>query len=442
MKLTLVKPNIGRMEHRLYIDEGRMEPLQLGVIAALTPPDVEVVLYDDRMEEVPYDEPTDLVGITVETFTARRAYEIADEYRRRHIPVVMGGMHAALATEEVAEHADSVYVGDAETRWVEMIEDLRRKKMKSTYFAGAGKPQPFTTTRRDLFKGKGYLPVTLMQFSRGCEYECSFCATSVYFKRTHNVREIREVIREIEEQGRKFVFFVDDNIVANPEAAKKLFREITPLKINWVSQASIDMTGDRELMNLMAKSGCIGHVVGFESIDRENLHLMNKAPNLGCFEGYGEPICIIRGYGLQIWAAFTLGHDFDTKDSIRRTLEFALKNRFAFAAFNILMPYPGTRFYEDLQEQNRLLYDGKWWLHPEYRFNHASFVPKNMTPDELTSECFEARRQFNSPMSILKRAFDIKTNMRTFRKLFLYAIYAPLFRKEVFKKQGMRFGTK
>ncbi len=120
MRLTLIKPTIGRLEHSLFVDEARMEPLQLGVLAALTPPDVAVALYDDRIERIPYDEPTDLVAITVETFTARRAYEIAAEYRRRSVPVIIGGMHATLLPEEAAQYADSVFTGDAESAWAKV----------------------------------------------------------------------------------------------------------------------------------------------------------------------------------------------------------------------------------------------------------------------------------------------------------------------------------
>ncbi|NBD36377.1 MAG: methylase, partial [Chloroflexi bacterium] len=167
MKLTLIKPNIGRLEHSLFVDEARMEPLQLGVLAALTPPDVEVVLYDDRMEAIPYDEPTDLAAITVETYTARRAYEISAEYRARGVPVVMGGMHATLLPEEVAAHADALYIGDAESLWAQVIEDARHGQLQPVYRAEVGPPQPGILTRRDLFAGKGYLPITLLQFSRG-----------------------------------------------------------------------------------------------------------------------------------------------------------------------------------------------------------------------------------------------------------------------------------
>lgn len=441
MKLTLIKPNIGRMEHSLYIDEARMEPLPLGVIAGMTPPDVDVVLHDDRMEAIPYDEPTDLVAITVETYTARRSYEIAAEYRKRGVPVIMGGMHVTLIPDEVGQHADSIYIGDAEFLWGKVIEDARLGKMRPRYEASAGVPQPDILPRRDIFKGKGYLPITLMQFSRGCRFVCDFCAISVYFDKTQFRRHVSEVVREIEAQDRKLIFFVDDNILSNHDAAKILFKELAPLKIRWVSQASIDMTMDSELMDLMAKSGCIGHVIGFESINFNNLRSMKKAPNLmGGFQGYKPQIEVLREYGLQTWASFTLGHDDDTLDSIERTLEFAMAGKFAFAAFNILMPYPNTPLYRRLQGEGRLLYDGKWWLHPEYRFNYAAFRPKMMSPEELTEACHRARSSFNSVGSIIRRSFDFKTNMRSPYRLGVYFNYNPLFRKEVFKKHAMKFG--
>lgn len=441
MKLTLIYPNIGRQEHSLYVDEARMEPLPLGVIAGLTPPDIEVVMYDDRLEPIPYDEPTDLVAITVQIFTARRAYEISAEFRRRGIPVIMGGIHATLAPDEVAEHADTVYSGDAEFLWLQVIEDARRGKMRPRYQAPAGRPQPDILPRRDIFRGKNYLPLTLLQFSRGCRFECNFCAVSVFFNKTQFCRPVDEVIREVEAQERRLLFFVDDNIMANFEAAKVLCRALIPLKVHWVSQASIDMTQDRELMALMVKSGCLGHVIGFESINAHNLRSMKKASNLvGGFQNYKPQLEILRDYGLQTWAAFTLGHDDDTPASIEATLEFALANKFAFAAFNVLMPYPNTPLYQRLKAEGRLLYDGKWWLHPEYRFNYAAFQPKLMSPEELTEATYRARSSFNSFGSIIRRALDLKTNMRSLRRFGTYLVYNPLFRQEVFKKQGLKLG--
>ena len=231
MKVTLIKPNIGRREQRAYVDEGRMEPLQLGVLAALAPPDVQMALYDDRVEAIPYDEPTDLAAITVETYTARRAYEISAEYRARGVPVIMGGYQATLAPDECALHADAVYVGDAEFRWAEAIDDARRGMLKPRYAAPVGVAHPGVLTRRDLFAGKGYLPLTLMQFSRGCRYRCRFCAVSEYFGARCFRRAVDEVVREIEAQERRFVFFVDDNIAADHAALKELCRALVPLGV-------------------------------------------------------------------------------------------------------------------------------------------------------------------------------------------------------------------
>lgn len=441
MKIAFVKPNIGRMEHSLYVDEGRMEPLQIGVLAALTPPHVEVVLYDDRMEDIPYDEPADLVAITVETYTARRAYEIAAEFRARGVPVILGGVHVTLIPDEARAHADSIMLGDAETIWAEIVADAAGGRLKPVYRAPPGVPQSGVRTRRDIFEGKGYLPMTLTQFSRGCHFACNFCAVSSYFDKRHYHRPVREVVAEIEAQERKLVFIVDDNVAANRDALKELCRALIPLRIKWFSQASLDVTRDLELMKLMERSGCIGHVFGFESLQRDNLRWMNKSPNIGSFDQYETQIRIIRDHGLQSWAAFTLGHDHDTGDSIKATLDFALENRFAFAAFNILMPYPGTPLYDELAADGRLLYEGKWWLHPEYRFNHAAFVPRAMTPEQLTDGCHRARSEFNGVGGILRRLMD-PYKLRSISKTAIYLTYAELFRREAHKKHGMRFGLR
>ncbi|MBF0298453.1 MAG: B12-binding domain-containing radical SAM protein, partial [Oligoflexia bacterium] len=396
-------------------------------------------------------EKVDLVAITVETFTARRAYEIADEFRKRKIPVILGGFHPTLLPEEALEHADSIFLHDAEWMWPEVLIDLKeRKAIKQIYTSRAGIGQfPNFLPRRELFKGRGYLPITLMQFGRGCPFKCNFCAISSFFDRQHYTRSVDEVVREIKTQKNRYVFFVDDNIVANRAQSKELFKALIPLKIKWVSQGCIDMLEDKELMDLLVKSGCLGNVIGFESINPVDLKLMGKASNLrrnlvenNKFDNYESQINELKNYGLQTWAAFTLGHDWDSQESLVKTLDFALKHKFTFAAYNILVPYPKTPLYEKLKEEGRLLYDGKWWLHPEYRFNYAAFKPKLMSADELTEGVFEIRKVWNSNWSVLKRFFDLRTNMRSVERMVIYWIYNSLFQKEVFKKQGMHFGIK
>ncbi len=459
MRITFVRPNVGRMEHSLYVDEGRMEPLQLGILAALTPPDVDVALYDDRLEDVPFDQPTDLAALTVEIYTARRSYEIAAEYRRRGVPVIMGGFHPTLASDECLEHADAIFTGDAELLWPEVVTDARQGRLRRVYQGSFSEPQPGgVQPRRDLYAGKSYLPITLMQFGRGCRFTCDFCAISVFFDRKQYVRCTRDVLAEIEAQNRKLVFFVDDNFLSDQEAAKRFLRELIPMRIRWVSQASIDMTGDPELMDLLEASGCLGNVIGFESLDEQNIRSMRKAPNLiqrrvpGATGGSGasgarrgwdryEKACqILRDHHLQTWAAFTLGHDHDTPESIRETYDFAMHHKFCFAAFNILMPYPGTPLYARLEKENRLLWDGQWWLHPEYRYNHAAFVPANMTPGELTEACWYCRDRWNRKRAIFRRMWDWQTHLSSLTRLGVFLGYNPIYAREAYKKQGMLFG--
>jgi radical SAM superfamily enzyme YgiQ (UPF0313 family) len=441
MKITFIKPNIGRMEHSLYVDEGRMEPLMLAVLAGLTPPDVECVLYDDRMESIPFDEPTDLAAITVETYTARRAYEIAAEYRKRGVPTILGGMHISLLPEEAADYADSIFLGDAETVWAEVVDDARHGRLKPRYQGPPGVGQiGRVLPRRDLFRGKGYLPLTLMQFVRGCRFACSFCAVSQYFERKHYVRAIDDVLREIEAQDRKFIFFIDDNIASDQKALAEFCVALTGMNLHWVSQASLDVTRNLPLMRLLERSGNWGNVTGFETITPESLRDARKSPNIPRFNHYKEEVRILREHGMQSWAAFTLGYDHDTPESIEATVDFALQSRFTLAAYNILMPYPNTPLYHKLEKEGRLLYGGKWWLDPTYRFNHAAFVPKLMTPGELTAACHKARTRFNSIPSLFHRFADVQTHLRSLSRMAAFWKYTLLFKKEIPRKHGMRFG--
>ncbi len=289
-----------------------------------------------------------------------------------------------------------------------------------------------------------------MQFSRGCRFACDFCAISVFFNRQHFVRRSQEVLAEIANQNRKFIFFVDDNFLSNHEAAKSFLRELIPLRIRWVSQASLDMTNDPELMRLLVESGCMGNVIGFESLNPRNLQQMKKASNFlpldrqgplpDGWDYYERAVQILRDHHLQTWAAFTLGHDHDTVASIRETSDFAEHHKFCFAAYNILMPYPGTPLYQRLDAEGRLLYGGNWWLHPQYRFNHAAFLPQHMTPDELTDVCWDCRRKWNSPSSMFRRIWDFKTHLSSPLRLAAYLRYNPLYAREARKKQGMLFG--
>jgi len=444
LRILFVRPAIGFKSYgstkETIVDEAAMEPLPYAVLAALSPPYAEISVVDDRMEPLDFDVDTDMIGITVETYTAMRSYQIAAEFRKRGRTVVLGGIHTTLIPEEAALHADAIITGDAENAWPLLIEDFMQNKLQARYHGGLQCPHPGLLPNKSIFAGKKYLRISLIQFGRGCPHGCTFCAVSAYSDRKHVHRRIDEIVNEISREGRKIYFFVDDNLTANPQAAKELMRAIAPLRIQWVSQASMDSANDPELLLLMQKSGCLGHVVGFESISTDGLAAMNKTPNMNHFSNYEQPIKAFAHHGLQLWAAFTLGHDAETKLSIQQTLEFSRKHKFAFAAYNILVPYPCTPFYENLKQQNRLLFDGKWWLHPDYHFNQAAFVPKHMTAQELTQECFRIKQEFNDLPTIASRLLHTLSSYKTIRRIVSLARYSLLFRQEVYKKNGMNFG--
>ena len=420
MKITLIRPGMGGIASKYRIDDGRMEPLQLAIIAGMIPRDDEVVMFDDRMEEIPFENETDLVGISVNSFSARRGYEIATEYRKRGVPVVLGGVHVTLLPEEAVQYGDSIVIGDAEPVWQSVVEDARKGELKRRYSGRFEEPQKGVIPDRSIFKGKGYMPISLVQFSRGCPFGCSFCSVSRFFGRSHNCRKVKDVLREIDEGGLRNILFVDDNMIIDRGALKGLLKEMDGRRLRWASQSSLNMVKDKELMKLMADTGCIGHLIGFESIDVNTLKWLNKDVNLRDFDLYRKEIKVLRDHGFQTWASFMIGSDHDDLKSIKKTVDFAISSKFSLSFFHILQPYPGTEIYNRMQKEGRLLYDGRWWNHPDFEYNMATFVPKKMTPLQLSDATVKANRDFYSISSISKRLFDPKTNIRNPFKAFVF----------------------
>src|SRR3990172_3803046 len=252
MRLTLIHPSIGRRKDQPYIRMWQMEPLPPAAIAGLTPRDVDIKFYDDRMERVPFDERTDLVAISVETYTAKRAYQIASEYRKRNIPVVMGGFHATLCPEEVSQYADAVVIGEAETLWDQVLQDAERNTLQTYYRAESRPSLANMRPDRSIYTGKNYLPIGLVEAGRGCHFVCDFCAVQTIFNHTQTRRPADDIFSELEKMRDKpLIFFVDDNITSNMDQAKAFFRELAKLKIRWVSQASINAAHDEEFLHLI-----------------------------------------------------------------------------------------------------------------------------------------------------------------------------------------------
>jgi radical SAM superfamily enzyme YgiQ (UPF0313 family) len=416
-----------------------MEPLAFAILKSLTPPDVEVVLHDERLAPVPLDEPTDLVAMTVETYTARRAYQLAVQFRRRGVPVVMGGYHATFLPDEVGHFADAVVLGDAEDLWPHVVADaragtLRKVYRQSEYPTLAGRPQP----DRSIFAGKRYAPVTMVQYARGCRFNCDFCSIHAFYGTSLRQRPVQEVCEEIVRAGRRLVFFVDDNLFVDIPKAKELFTALIPLGIRWTCQTSIDIARDRELVALMARSGCASALFGFESLEPVSLQQMRKGWNLK-WQDYETSIKVMHDAGIMIYGSFAFGYDGDTTDSFDATAEFAIAHKFFLGNFNPLTPTPRAPLYDRLAREGRLIHD-RWWLDPSYRYGDATFHPARMTAAELTEGCYRARSRFNSLRSMVTRFLEPRTVLAGPLNAFQYILANAISRREIHRKQGQPLG--
>lgn len=437
--VTFIYPCLGRFLNTKYVRSWQMQPLAIAVLSGLTPANWDRHLFDDRLEEIDYDRPTDLVAISVETYNAMRAYQIAAEYRKRNIPVIMGGFHPTFCPEEVLERADAICIGEAEGMWEEVLSDIAGGKLKRIY-----KSQPpesiKTIVDRDIFAGKNYLDINLVEYGRGCKFKCKFCSITAFHNATYRRRNVSEIIAELEQLKGKNIFFVDDNIVANIPELKELLKAMAPLNIKWVSQGSINMAWDDELLSLMVASGCIGVLIGFESLDNENMRLMNKGVNQ--IKKFPEAIKKLRLAGLRIYGTFIFGYSNDSDELLNETLHFSRQHKLFMAAFNHLVPFPGTDLYNDIEKAGQLRHE-KWWLDEDYRFGQLVYNPESkFDAKDIEEGCMGLRRKFYCLPSIFKRGLDVKANCSNLQSAKMFIGLNLLLRHEIKKKFGLPLGVR
>ncbi len=382
-------------------------PLILPLLAGLTPPDVDVRLIDENVERVDPDTPADWVAITCMTASAPRAYAVADAFRERGVPVVMGGIHPTVLPDEAGAHADAVVIGEAEPVWSQVLADLAANRLQPRYrhpeYADlAGLPRP----RRELLRVARYLTTNVVQTARGCPNACAFCTVSTVSGRKYRFRPVDEVVEEVRPLG-GWVGFVDDNITGSAPRAKRLFEALIPLKLRWVGQADLNVAKDPELLSLAARSGCQALFIGLESLSQENLRAAGKSPNIGT--DMGEAIRKIHRAGIEIIGSFVLGLDGDDRDVFARTAEFAERHKLAAAQFSVLTPFPGTKSREQLEQEGRIL-EHDW---SRYTMSNVVFRPLQMTDLELRRGQRYAYRRFYSFPSILKRCLTTRGKLGT-----------------------------
>jgi len=398
---TITMPEVIR--HMTFSRRALFLPTGLAVCAAVVSRRWHVEIVDECTLDKPHQPKpdVDLVGITAMTTQAKRAYALADAYRRLGVTVLLGGIHPSAMPQEALAHGDAVCRGDGETCLPHMIEDFEHGRLRRVYDWTEYPTAPIATPRKDLLDPADYLVFNPIQTTRGCPHTCSFCTTPAVFGRKFRQRSIRDIVEEIREAKERFrswcFIFADDNFAGNQQWALELCAALEPLKIKWASQCDCLISRNDKLLAAMKRSGCIGLILGLESPNQAALSEAGK--RFVRADTYEWRIRKIQSYGISLWGAFMFGFDTDDWKSCMHTCRFAQRMNLCMSCYPIVTPFPGTALWERYKRQGRILTED--WD----RYNGASVVyrPARMTPKELRHCQMAAFAEFYSPRSALRR---------------------------------------
>jgi len=397
----LINPFYAKDPHASYGKHVLTPTLALTSFAATTPEHWQVSYWDENLLDgrPPFDPLPEVVGITVHLTFARRAFELAEWYRRRGSKVVLGGLHVLSCPEECAPHADALAIGDGVQLWPRILADVEAGGLRPRYWAAYENdyrtdPAP----RRSILPRHGFLTTTSLIATRGCHNRCGFCYLATDgLRMPYRMREPRQVADEFQADGQPYAVFIDNNLGSNREYLRELCRALRPLERIWSAAVSIDVTDDPSLIREMALGGCTGVFVGFESLTDANLaDAHKKTPRTA---DYARRVRMLHDHGIQVNGSFVLGFDHDRKDVFARTAGWVEENRLECATFHILTPYPATPLYRQMEAEGRLLHRD-WSL---YDTAHAVFRPKHMTAEELERGYGWIYRRLFSHASIWRR---------------------------------------
>jgi radical SAM superfamily enzyme YgiQ (UPF0313 family) len=402
VRIALVSPKgpLYRNRGGIFRKSLRYQPLTLTTLAALVPPELDpsFALYDEGIADVPADLDADIIGLTVITGSASRAYELADGFRRRGKTVVLGGPHVTLVPEEAQGHADAICVGYAEESWPRLLRDFAAGRMKKRYDQGADfelTNLPFP--RRDLLDGRHFLTQAVFEATRACAHKCEFCVSPAAWGRKQFQKPIAHVIEDIKRVGARRILFIDLNLVSDMAYARALFTALIPLKLRWFGLSTSLIGRDPALMDLMAKSGCTGLLIGFESISAAGLSTIDKKFNDPSL--YAELVRDLHRRGITIQGCFVFGNDADNEETFDATAEFVIRTGIDLPRFAILTPFPGTALFRRLESEGRIL-TRNWEL---YDGQHVVFRPKQLSVAALQAGHERAWKRVYAWPAILSR---------------------------------------
>jgi radical SAM superfamily enzyme YgiQ (UPF0313 family) len=407
------------------------------VVAGLTPPEWEINVIDENIEPVDYTSMPrpDLVGLTAFTSQAVRAYEIAADFRSRGIPVVMGGIHTSMCVEEALEHVDSVVIGEAESVWADVLSDAERGSLKRIYRGTHEAMDKSPIARHDLLPPAYYCGS--IQTTRGCPLDCSFCSVTAFNGRRYRRRPIKNVIEELKLIREKFVLFVDDNLIGtrkeHMDRAKKLFRAMIKADLGkkWMTQVTINMADDEELLSLAAESGCFGVYIGIESISENGLVELKKQFNIKKTDILKKSIRRFHRYNILVCGSFIMGLDVDDKGIGKRIATAARFWGMDAISLQFMTPLPGTRLWKKMKAEGRIIANNfpEDWKYYNLTFPVASY--KNFSWPEIRQEMNVCYKDFYSYIRILKRGINVLFRMKKIGRLLILLIFSLGFRRDM-----------
>ncbi len=399
MKIKLIQPAMlpRPMDTKL---KTRMSPsLALLTIANLTPKDHEVIIENENVESIDFDEPVDLVAITVTVDVMNRAVEISKEFQNRNVTVIAGGIHITADPEGTANYFDAICVGMAERVWTKILKDKGNNSLKNIYYDMENLDgNEVVSPKYNVIDNNKYLYTNIISTSRGCPFQCDFCYNSCKAAiKTYINRPVEDILTDIKALKTRHIMFIDDNFIGNPIWTKKLLNEIKPLKLKWNAAVTSNIVDMPDLLDEMKEAGCQSLFIGFESINSKSIGSVHKVQN--SVNRYEKLVDEIHRRGIMINASFVFGLDEDDTSVFKRTSEWIVKNKVETVTSHILTPYPGTRLYSSLLEKNRIVD----YNLSNYNTAHVVFKPEKMTEEELYNGYLWIYKEIYTFKNIIKR---------------------------------------
>jgi radical SAM superfamily enzyme YgiQ (UPF0313 family) len=402
MKVKLILPALTEATSPFWrpIKYSLFPPLGLATLAGYLDEEDEVTIEDEHVERLDLNDEPDLVGIQVYITSARRAYKIADRYRRRGVHVALGGVHVTSLPEEAKQHADTIFLGPGEDTWPRFLADFRAGRPGAVYQSTVRTLVDQPLVRRDLIKRHLYLLPNSIVVSRGCPHRCDFCYKEPFFQggRSFYTQRVDQALTEIERLPGRHLYFLDDHLFGDRRFALELFEGMKGMGRLWQAAGTVQSVLSPGLLEAAVESGLRSLFIGFETLDPANLESQHKLHNLN--RDYAAAVRRLRELGVMINASFVFGMDGDDESVFDRTVGWAIDQSIETATFHILTPYPGTALYARLEEAGRIT-THDWDL---YDTRHAVFRPARMSAEQLDAGYWRAYREFYGWGSILKSA--------------------------------------